>query len=249
MLFFFKEKKLVIDAFCSVEHEHAYTYNKIDYAHKFYPQWWKNLPSATFNFNQMTADLNMKSCRGLVDHYQKGLILPLWSDLAVSLDGKGIRSTFSDNVTQTSFHSPEMRGGIYPNDINFKLMSPWVLKSEKNVYFNFLPAFWSKEDRDPWELTPGTLEFYYQHGVNLNLFLDNKPKNFIIKQGTPIGHIIPLTERKIELKHHLVDQQEWDRIYKRMSMGISFFKKYQNHKKIIDKQEDNTGKCPFGFGK
>ena len=43
-MFFFRKPKLVVDAFTSELYQHAFDYAPVDYATKFYPDWWKKLP-------------------------------------------------------------------------------------------------------------------------------------------------------------------------------------------------------------
>lgn len=241
-MFFFKRKKLHIDAFVTEKQAHAYNYAKIDYSNKFLPDWWKNLPKSDFSFEVMDIRTTMKSCMGFVNHFQQGIMLPMWSDLAVKIRPDNmIEYKFSDSASQCSFHSPEQRMGFYMNHINMKIESPWLLKTNEEVMFNYLPAFWNSTEDDPYRVVPATVDFYYQSGLAINMLMPNRPKEFIVPFGKPMVHLIPLSERETDLKIHLVSDKEWHVLGSSMT-PITFTKKYSKIKKIIKDRG-----CPVKF--
>jgi hypothetical protein len=64
-----------------------------------------------------------------------------------------------------------------------------------------------------------------------------------LRAGEPAAMIIPLTERTLKIKTHLVSPQELNNMNPK---PITFNHHYQFVKKAMDKKE---AKCPFGFGK
>jgi hypothetical protein len=69
MIFIFKKPKLVID--CFTDRPGVFNFSKIDYAHKFYPEWWKQTPKSFIeNIYEMST---IKKCRGIIDTYKQGL--------------------------------------------------------------------------------------------------------------------------------------------------------------------------------
>jgi len=244
MLFFFKKKKLVIDAFCSKKFSHALEYAPIDYAHEFYPDWWKNLPKTEldpekFGFKDIN-NLNMRLCGGIIDHYKRGLIMPMWSDLSIRTESlNSYRYQFSDDISQCAFHPAIQRKGFYEDHINVKLLSPWLLESEKNINFTVLPAMWNNTTEPNYQIAIGTLNFFHQKAMNINLFI-KQPKEILIPFGQPLIHIMPLTDREIVIKKHLIGDEDW---YHKSSARVSFYGTYFKTKKIREDKEKS--KCPF----
>lgn len=244
-MFFFKKKDVVVDAFISETYAHAYDYAPIDYAENFIPDWWKKLPRSELDFDIMNRkNESMKSCAGFIDHVNKGLIIPLWSDLMLRTDPPNLYFfRFSDALSNCESHATSQRVGFQDDRINVKIISPWLLKSEKNVSFTFLPAFWHNDVKQDFDIAIGTTNFYYQNSTHMNLLVD-VGKKISLKSGRPLLHLMPLTERKINLKRHLVTEQEFLRLNKRM-VGMSFTSAYYKLKKHREKMESQQSKCPF----
>jgi hypothetical protein len=244
MLFFFKKKKLVIDAFCSKSFGHAYDYAPIDYAHNFYPDWWKNLPKIEVAPEKFGAkdinNLNMRLCGGIVDHYKRGFILPMWTDFYAKSDSTNTYSyQFSDSKSSCAFHPISQRKGFYEDHTNMKIISPWLLESEKDVYFTVMPAIWNHTTNPGYILPIGTLNFYNQKALNINFFI-KPPKEILIPFRQPVLHIMPLTDREIVIKNHLISDDDWHR---KRSERIAFYGTYFKTKKYDDNKE--SSKCPF----
>jgi hypothetical protein len=244
-MFFFKKNEVVVDAFISERYAHAYDYAPIDYAEKFIPDWWKKLPKSELDFDMMNRkNESMKSCAGFIDHMNRGLIIPLWSDLMLRTDYPDrYNFQFSDQVSNCESHATSQRTGFQDERINVKIISPWLLRSEKNVSFTFLPPFWNNDVKLDFDLAIGTTNFYYQNSTHMNLLIDPDSK-ILLTAGRPMMHIMPLTERKIKLKRHLVTDHELIRQNQRMTT-MSFTSAYFKLKKHREKMEAQESKCPF----
>jgi hypothetical protein len=250
-MFFFRKPKLVVDAFTSENFHHAFDYAPVDYATKFYPEWWKKLPELTHpiidNNNVVVSKTNMKYCEGLTSEYRNSIIIPLWSDFMFKCKSDGSWTyNFSDRKSFGEQHPIDQRIGFKENYLHFKIISPWSLKSDKNVYFQTTTPYYNYSKELEYENIPGTLEFYYQCRNNINLFVKNKPTEFSICHGSPLIHIKPLSERNLVLKKHLLTNTEYERKFK--TTQFTYNKLYLN-KKSIKKDNENEKKCPFGFGK
>jgi len=247
MLFFFKQKPIVVDAFCTEKAAQAYQFAPIDYATKFYPDWWKRLPKNGFDWDIMKPANNMKNCVGMTNEYQNSLIIPMWSDLAVKWESQEKwKYQYSDGTSHASSHPVEQRGDFKKDHFQLKITSPWLIESEKDILFQWKVPYYNFNEQLPYDVLPGTLEFYYQHASHINLLL--KPgvsQNIIIKFGTPMVHLRPLSERKVVLKTHLITVQEYAKrnLY---ALRPTFTKSYTHLKKNTETKER---KCPFGFGK
>jgi hypothetical protein len=248
-MFFFRKPKLVVDAFTSETYQHAFDYAPVDYAIKFYPDWWKKLPTMNKpifanNRGDIVNKTNMKYCEGLTNEYRNSIIIPLWTDFMFKLDRDGSWVyNFSDGKTNGDCHEFSQRIGFKEKYLHFKIGSPWAFKSDKNVYFQTTMPYYNYDKELDYENIPGTVDFHHQHTTNINLFI-KKPSEFLINFNTPMFHIKPLSERTLVLRKHIVSIEE----FKSKFIPTPFvYQKRLLMTKII--KENNKKKCPFGFGK
>lgn len=249
-MFFFRRPNLIVDAFVSEKYRYAFDYAPIDYANKFFPDWWKKLPKSKpifldDNSGHITNVSNMKTCEGLINEYSNSLIIPMWADLMIERrpDESWVYNC-ADMQTSVVSHSLDQRAGFKEKYLNCKILSPWCLSSYKNIYFQTTGPYYNYPEELEYENIPGTTDYFYQHGTHINLFVKNKPSEFTISFRTPIAHIKPFSEKKLVLKRHLVTEKEW--VNKHNLPQIKFNKKYLTSKSL---KQETEKKCPFGFGK
>lgn len=245
-----KKKKIVLD--CFTDRPDVIKYSSVDYAHKFFPDWWKNL-NKTFIAKENNIDVELatiKTCVGFIEQYQHGIIIPMWSDFHIKL-GSTIKPEyfwkFSDNISSCGNHSSEQRGSEYLPDNKYchvKLNSPWFFKCNEDIKFALTPTFWNFYKPEDILIPPGILDFKYQMATNINIFFwyKEKEETYYIKHGKPLVQFIPLSERKLKIKTHLVSKEEMDKLFPRVP--ISRLQRYRKQKKIMQKNEKS---CPFGF--
>jgi hypothetical protein len=243
MLFNFKKKKLVLDCFTS--ESHVFNLQPIQKASNFIPQWWSNLPTYKELNMPFGGYENMRGCRGFTNLYSKGFILPLWSDAAFEIAPKGelgFNSFFADENTQVDLHHDEQRGS-YLSSLDYqhlKIISPWLFRCNKDISWMFQQPTWNYEKPEDIIIPPAIVDFSGNSSTNINIALprDDNSKQILIKFGTPMAHIIPLTDSKVELKNHLISASEYMKIGKaerRVAFGNSYIKRKQA-----------KSKCPMG---
>jgi len=249
-MFFFRKPKLVVDAFTSELYQHAFDYAPVDYATKFYPDWWKKLPKMSKpifanNKGDVINKTNMKYCEGLTNEYNNSIIIPMWTDFMfkVDHDGSWVYNA-ADMRTWGEHHEASQRIGFKENYLHFKIVSPWAFKSDKNVYFQCGTPYYNYPKELEWENIPGTVEFHYQYTTNINLFIKKIPSEFLIDFNTPIFHVKPLSERTLVLKKHIVSATEYASRFTKVP--LTYKKRFLGMRRI---DEDKAKKCPFGFGK
>jgi len=212
-------------------------------ANEFYPEWWKKLPKENLDANFYPAP-TMKTCTGLIEHYQNGLILQMWSDVMFEMESYGNKNfkwQFADERTLAEEHNAsQYRGYLNDHTLDFshiKIISPWYVYCKEEIPFLFLDAPWHGMN-DNYRMMPGTLDFKYQHSTNINLFLRHKEQKnrFMIEAGTPIIHLVPLSEKKLIVHHHLISEEEYFKKEK-ASRPIKFIGDNIFSKKL--------SKCPF----
>lgn len=225
---------------CYTSDPQAYQYAKIQQAGKFIPDWWKSLPKdAPFP--------TMRQCAGFLDLYKRSFVLPLWSDLDVSIDGDQFTWQYHDQRSVANKHG-NIQFGEWINEeevFHLKLMSPWLIKCDKDVFFQWSDVTWDKERIFKYTTPTAVVEYKHQPATNINLiFNKEKVKEIRLHHGTPMAFITPLTEKKVVLRHHLLPESEIENMFTpfpAVSVG-----RYMKAKKL---NASRVTSCPFGFGK
>jgi hypothetical protein len=256
MLFFFKKKKIVLD--CFTHYHHAYEFFKIEPAKKFLPTWWKNLP-VTYREERSIADLpTMKTCFGFTNNFKHGYIMPLWSDTHATMAQTGprqfgIAGQNADAITRIESHPTKQFEDFIDTDIymHVKIGSPWLFRCSEDINWSWTQPTWNTRNFDDYLVLPGMTDFKYQTSTHVNIITrrlnrNNQSNILHIPAGQPLVHIVPLTDREVEVKNHLVSQEEWANIDAK-NVHISWFNNYTKVRSLRKSAEES--KCPFNFGR
>jgi hypothetical protein len=240
MLFKFKTKPIVVDAFVNINAINELY--PIKHSKKFFPSWWKGMPSSGKDENQPEYS-TIKRCDGLINLYQEGFIVPLWTDLYVKTSSNGDYWWKSaDKSLSVEIHGREVFPAALDNKLHMKLLNPWRIKEKSGVNFLYTNNWWAHPDA-PVTIPNGILEFKYQTASHINLFLDKKDQEFMVEAGTPICQLVALSERPVTVKTHYLGEEEYNKIERDSTFLNSFVGKYKKKKKIMKQNEQS--KCPF----
>lgn len=225
---------------CFTTNAVVYNMAKIQPAIKFIPEWWKDL-APTCGEHLHIKDGTLKKCSGFIDLYKSGFILPMWSDLAIDIGEIGsnsFRYQYSDQESSIEFHNEDQRGQfcIQENYEHLKLMSPWFVKSNQNINWLFTDVVWNSTNLLPYRILTGMVNFKYAEYTHINIIFlrQQKEQQIFISYKTPLVHIIPITEKKINLKHHLVDEQEMSKQLVGRNLKVKFTGRMANLKKQLN---------------
>jgi hypothetical protein len=246
MLFLFKSKDIHLD--CFTDSQYVHDFYKIDNTYKFFPEWWKNLPKSYPSVGNLYPQPTMKTCAGFNSFFTHGITIPLWSDMAVAVDPSGYRWQFSDGFTKAEPHDQQqMAGYLDPAEYgHLKVTTPWLFSCKENVDWAWTQNTWAFSDPSSIIIPPAVVNYKYNMTTSVNVFLNLKQQNnFIIKNGTPLVNIMPLSERKVKLHIHKLSKEEYKEKRDRI-VATSFLNKYRNNQRLINK-EDTVKKCPFNF--
>ena len=234
MFVFAKRSEIVLE--CFTARQDVFQYFPIANTGKHLPDWWKDLPRPVENLP--TTQTNMRRCAGFVDLFRQGFVVPLWSDLGFTVgDNKQLTWGYADSIANVDFHSVEQRGGFAPQAqyTNAKITPPWYVRSNSAVEWLFSAPTYNQASLTDYVVCPGVANFKYQFSVNVNIFIPNEvPRTFVIPHGRPLVQLVPLTERKIKLKTHLVTDDEFLRL-KTKVVRVSFVGAYDALKKVMQK--------------
>jgi hypothetical protein len=235
-VFWFKSKPIIVD--CFTDNSAAFDYGKVKLANKFTPDWWNNLPSLV-DEGEIYPMPSMKTCIGFVELLKRGFMIPLWSDFALDIKENGNFSwQFSDGFSSCIPHYASQRGSWFPkeNFVHLKLLSPWVLVEKTGVQWHAAHCSWNVNPFDGYFAPSALIEFYHQSNTHINLFFayNGRDKKYLLNHGTPLTHYVPLSDKPIVLKHHLVTTSEVNRIANKQ-IPITFLNKYRYIKKLREK--------------
>lgn len=216
-MFFFKRKKIVLDCFVAAEH-FALQY-PIDNSAKYLPKWWKTLPR---NYEDFVKELNatrpvstMRNCYGFIELYKRSLTIPLWADVRIytTKSPPSYRYVSPSDMFSVITHSSKQYNNAFRDYMHMKFESPWVLKEKTGVKFLMTGCSWSLMDSNPGlQVMTGVLPFNTQTVSNINVMVPVADNQIDIKAGTPLCFLIPLTEKKVVTKMHVVTIPELQKL-------------------------------------
>lgn len=251
MLFFFKKPKIVVDCFTCRDVVHKL--HPIDYTNKFVPEYWKKLP----NTIKLKADPDpevksvleaptLKRCVGFINYFSTGFVIPSWTDFTLEDTGSRLFSTDPMNDLKLEHHIRPTYGDIlYAEYVHAKLVPPWLLVEKTGIKFTWNQFDWSDTISADFRILSGIVDYKINHSTNINLFF--KKKSILnVKAGEPLVHLVPISEKEVELKQHLITEREYAEKWNAFSARSSII---GHHKKMRDyySQRDSANKCPFSF--
>jgi hypothetical protein len=247
-MFWFKRKKIVVD--CFMNNEFVVNNVPIVRAVKATPNWWKSIPAKvdiTEHSGIQKEVSTIKKCIGFQDLYRNAFTLSMWSDLNIICNEKGFVWEFSDPNSSVDSHNPLQWAHNFQNMRHLKIMCPWILKEKTGCNFAYVKETWGSLDNDYHNFTvlPAVVNFKHQHVLHINAFIPHDSSAYSIKLGTPVVHLIPLTEHDVEFKSHSLSQDEYatmksSTFFPTVSGGYVFAKKKSD-------ERESEKKCPFHF--
>ena len=265
MIFNFKKSTITVD--CFTYSPAAYELYKIRKAVLFYPETIKKMsPSLTIKDRHTNISIEtptIKKCTGINSLYTKGAILPLWMDY-ITQPQSHTKNESALGVTDPQWaeriihHDKIQYNPLFDGYHHIKFVSVWNMVEKSGLKFIWMPALYNLEEHqlnDKIIIPPGLTYYDEQPQSNINIFIKKDAENFILRAGTPLIHIVPLTEKQVDWKCHLVDIKEWiakNTIPTDMSQYYDSTRnsRWAKEKALADKMdsEEKKGKCPFGFG-
>lgn len=179
-----------------------------------FPGFFSNLPKIGYAGN---IPNNVRICAGLTDLYSRSISIQSWQDIDITVTSNG---TVSFDAAQPEFAGMShplktQTPGAWPEYVNAKLTSPWMLECNKDVQWTMIQNTWSQTHPGEFLVVPGNLEFKYQNMSNINLLI-KKPKEgsttIRIKAGDPLALLIPNFEEEFDLENQYMDQAKWTKL-------------------------------------
>lgn len=254
MLFIFKKKTVVLD--CVTSNPAINELYPIVKSSEVLPKWWKQLPDKfVCNRNPEFDNLDMynatmKTCTGFVDLHKNSISIPLSCDVNVQTKDNGVFGyMFADNTgaekcLAIDSHNRQEFGSEFDHLIHLKIVSPWLLFEKTGINFHATMPFWHHIKRlNQLFIPPGVVNYKFQHSSHINIFVPKVNDLIKFSAGIPLLNLMPLTEKKVKVKTHVVDDLEYTQLLKKVMLRSKFFGSY-NIQKSISKSKKT---CPFNF--
>ena len=233
---------------CYTNRAEVFNYASVKKSSEFIPSWWKVVPKTVPDPKSLFPGGTIKTCVGFTDLYSAGFMVPMWSDFAIKVGPIGDPFYFwqyVDGCSEAEEHNQTQRGGAYPTTHyqHLKLITPWLLRCDEDIKFLLTGPTWNITNPEKMHVLTGIVNFKYVAQANVNtLFIKQEaPFQYNLNVGDPLLHIIPLTERKVIIKNHLVDDATFKNI-DAVGVNVRNTNKYKFVKKAIE-----TNGCPFHF--
>ena len=253
-----EEEPIYLD--CYTASHYAYNHAKIDYSRRYFPEWFKEMAE-----NVPVLGGTIKHCTAFKDYYAKGIVIPLWGEVEITvhpIDSEGGAFTWSSSNADFDLHSQchpreQWEGFGSKNLHNVKFMSPWAFKTREFVNFTWGQPTWSQpETFNGLTGLPAVVQFKSQSFTEINYMVEQKEEaqRFNLQPLTPMAMLHPMTERKVEIRNHLVSTDKMAKILHRGGGMLLNSNEGQEHdkasrlhsrKRKFWAKADELNKCPF----
>jgi hypothetical protein len=253
-MFWFKRKEIVVDCFTPLQS--VFELYKIQPAIKYFPEEFKSLPNYLDEVDTATnikfKSATIRKCIGLQELYKQGFILPMWTNFISEPKNFGLDKSAIGMVSQPyrfDMHPRKQYAGVFEDYFHVKLVGVWKIKEKQGIKFLWQSPVWNLHKHHKNFVVPNGVVSYnnYMTQTNVNLFINRDSEDFSIDSGTPLVHMVPLTEKKVTIKNHFVDHLEYSKIG--IPDDFDFIKPERYLRWVKQKEQQDTKKCPFGFGK
>jgi len=182
-------------------------------------------------------------CPGIFDLFKYGYIIPLHKDIIIKSKGKTFEYGFNKSKTADFFLSDQASSSAsninlvptppWAADFIVKIITGWFVIAPKGVKFLILPIAYP----DTFNFTSaiGILDPEISTQLNFQIFWNEKDeKEIVIPAGTPLGHLIPLSEKRYQMVQRNMNQRDHLWIAKLHSATIATFSKISMRIKIAN---------------
>ena len=236
---------MMVDVHFLTTNRQVFEHAKIESGAKYIPDWFKSLaPKIISKEVDGGVFYTMKTCPGFVTLFKKSFMIPLWSDINISLGEIGSNEASfkapNPDVTMETHHPAQYDGFAGGEWQQVKFNCPWSVKSSKPLNFCFLEPIWNNiEETKNFRILPGIVGSEKKHSIHLNINTmirrEQNHKVYQLKLGTPFCHIVPMTDEKINVKYRLVDMEEMEREHSPLTSRLKFQGFYEKVKERVSK--------------
>lgn len=190
----------------------------------------------------------IQSCPGIQDYLGTGYVVKLWQDLEFVFDpARGFGTLPFNQLTtfdnrqgvEIQTHPVEQFQGLTFFErqlpLAVKLRCPWYVETPPGVDMLMLPLTY---DNQPFKVAPGILKTSMYHMILAQLIFNYFEGPLLLKKGTPLFQLIPLTDKKLELTF----EEPSAKIYNKIDKTANFLYSKQHPSAQYSKLTDDKFK-------
>lgn len=178
------------------------------------------------------SDVNtasIRGCPGIRDHASRGFVLPIWTDVRLTAGANPLDCKLEvadGDVNRFRFVMGGSAGKLFADTplAHLKIVPPWFFRCSEEIQFHFSGAFYHLNNPNL-VVCPGLVDYVHQLTPTIQTFIHvgTGPTTVEIKAGTPLAHLIPLTERPVQLRVHHVTEAEFAQLGEEEKQLNAFF--------------------------
>jgi len=177
------------------------------------PRWVKNARDSYVRVKDKNEGRisHLYQCPGIFDMFNHGYVVPMWHDVVIETNGNPDEYKWTIPTSELSDFNPDGEliepqsngvGSLMPNkpwSLNalIKINTPWQIIAPRNLKLLVLPIAYP--DSFEIESSIGILDPGYSNELNIQCYYNVPKGKFLLKAGTPIAHIIPISEKKYDI--------------------------------------------------
>jgi len=199
------------------------------------PDWFHQLegysPHDKKALKNSEATLNVRTCPGIVGALTHSVVVPMWCDFRLTTNGENCLYQYADEISNATFHNPAHLRGFYDVDKvqHIKLSAPWLVKCDEDIKWLMSDCVWHRDNHTEYTLPPGVVNLKHTREMHLNLFFHKSrdEERFLIEYQQPIVQYVPLNERPVQVRTHLVNHQDYINAQTSKPQRLSFLGGYE----------------------
>jgi hypothetical protein len=238
-MFLFKKSKLVLDLIISEENIQTYNLFPAVETRRITPSWFKTCPKSGFNWFKFEPELTVRGCPGILNYINSGFVTPLWSDVNIRTSPEqiewyaaGQRPNFFQ-YHETLIQSP----GFYNDQFILNTINPWKIKKRKqNIKIMSVVAQYHHTKSLPYIPIQGITDTEMNRDLNFFIAFLRTNATYELKAGDIFIQYIPLSDKKVSIKNHVVSTQEFRKLFEEQQ-SISFYMSGLKKLNIIKSKE------------
>ena len=161
-------------------------------------------------YNNKPGHEHLTRCPGIFDLFKYGYIISLHKDIVIRpKQVPNILTPYQREVELATFHESSMHLIAKPPwtaKFIIKITTGWHVIAPKGLKFLILPIAYP----DTFDFTAAIGIFDFATGTQLNvqMFWNTTEPETLIRAGTPLGHLIPLTEKKYQMVQRVMNKRD-----------------------------------------
>ncbi len=236
---FFNNEASIIENFPIIESKDL----KLNWVKKARQDFQDNIKPLSNNKPGFISPSHLMRCPGIFDLFKYGYIISLHKDIIIKSKGKNFEYGVNKTKNPDFFLSPQASSSesninLVPTppwaaDFIMKINTGWYVIAPKGVKFLMLPIAYP--DTFSFTTAIGILDPEIATQLNFQMFWNEKDeKEIVIPAGTPLGHLIPLSEKKYQMVQRNTNQRDHMWIVKLASATSATFSKTAMRTKITN---------------